>query len=368
MVVSILAISLVVASPKLRESLASAVVGFDKALFWTCACLTGQFGGTNEILRSFTCCKPFVIITVFYFFMMGSEFYQGSLFSSLISTTPPQLPNSKEGVLNSNMEIITTGTTSGGSKVKFEHSSVVDFMIPEFLRKTENGTNLHQILTKLKSRALYVPALNKFEFGIEIADSLEFKVNGVKKKLGETFAIVDNEKHVANFLDGLRSKRTLWSRRFDELGLFHVAPIMMHRTWLFPILSEGLGRLCQSGLYHRWESFDRVSEISDYDKKLLGKRWLFRKITYKLLFQVERMEFVFEESNPVSLIALRNMVKLYGVLILIGICLFVLEGSISLRHKLHNQAIRVVEVFHKFVNFVWQYEYIVWVKCGKCRM
>lgn len=229
-IISVLAISFVIAFPKLEESLSRAATSFGKVLFWTYACLSGQYGGTNEILRILPSPKPFIVIAICSFFMIGSEFYQGSLFSSLIATIPPQLPQSNQEALDSNLEIITIGSTFGSPNVhgKYEYSVVVDLMIPALLEKTSENSRLHQMLIKLKNKAIYVSTLYTGEFwaGWKISDSLEFDFNHHKKQLKETFAIVGQVVHVSNFVEGLRTKRVLWSKTFEGFGLFHILPVV----------------------------------------------------------------------------------------------------------------------------------------------
>ncbi|OXA46020.1 hypothetical protein Fcan01_19267 [Folsomia candida] len=273
LLLSSVAIALIVASPKLlEESLKSGVNSFSKALFWTYACLSGQFSGTGGIMRMLPNSNPFICISVCFFFMIGSEFYQGSLLSSLITRAPPHLPKSNQEVVDLNLEVITTGVA--GAKMKT--SMVVDGMIPDKMGRIDKDSNLYKMLIQLKNRTILIPSYYQFELGMNISDSFEYEFNGSKRKLKETFAIFDNDQNVDDFVEGLRTKKNLRVKTLDGLGLFYINPIVMDRTWLFPLFSRGLGRICQSGLYDRWRKYDRLGGLRGYVKSQPRRR-LFQK-------------------------------------------------------------------------------------------
>ncbi|OXA49081.1 Pyruvate dehydrogenase E1 component [Folsomia candida] len=298
--------------------------------------------------------KSFIIISIFFFFMIGSEFYQGSLFSSLITTTPPQLPKCNQDVLDSDLDVITTGTTYGlGEGPTLDNSVVMDFMIPDVLQRIDGDTNLYKMLTNFKNKVIVVSTVNQFAFATNISDSLKFDYIRGEKKLKETFAILDNEEHVYNFVQGLQAKRKLWVKALDGLGLFYVHPVMMERSWLFPLFSQGLGRLCQSGFYQGWKNFDRLRGLFSYVKSK-EKSELFRKSSLKMVSQVETREIIFDESNPVSVLALKNMLQLILMLILTGVCLFLIEWLTPARHEVHTLYIKVLKMLSNFQLFIFK--------------
>ncbi|OXA39332.1 hypothetical protein Fcan01_25914 [Folsomia candida] len=179
-IVSVLGIAAVIALTKLE----SVMYRFSTALFWTYACLTGQYDGTNDVLRMLPRSKIFIVTSVFFFFMIGTEFYQGSLFSSLITTSPPELPISTDELINLNLQIITTGYVYGGGG---QTSTAVE-MIYDSLRKSKYGTKL---LTHLRRRSKFIPTRNSFMLGVQLANSQQFYFNRSIRKLEETFAILD---------------------------------------------------------------------------------------------------------------------------------------------------------------------------------
>lgn len=133
---------------------------------------------------------------------------------------------------------------------------------------------------------------------------------------------------------------------------------MMERTWLFPILSEGLGRLCQSGLFQRWVDLQGKLDVMWNFFDIAGSNALYRKVRQQILFQVEE-GVVFEEANSVSIGALKNMLQLYCILILTGTCLFLIEISIYLRRKYRHLDGKLI--LYYFLKFVFELGYAVWI-------
>ncbi|OXA41019.1 hypothetical protein Fcan01_24316 [Folsomia candida] len=180
--------------------------------------------------------KIFIFISPCFFFFIGTEFYQGSLLSSLITTLPPELPRDGNELLELNLQIITTGTISGSRGLM---SSTID-MVDEALNNP-NLDKLHRFLYELKVRTIYIMTLQSYLVWVQPANSPTFDSSRGRRKLQDTFAVLDETPSDENFKSGLSVKRKLWVKSLDDLGLIYVTPLMMERTWLFPIFSQGIG-------------------------------------------------------------------------------------------------------------------------------
>ncbi|OXA48654.1 hypothetical protein Fcan01_16232 [Folsomia candida] len=93
-------------------TLAKAVGYFIKSWQWILSSLTGQYHGTPRMLRLVPSFPLLVIISLFAFFLVGTVFYQSSMFSSLVALTPPRLPSTLKSVVESKIQIITTTMTN----------------------------------------------------------------------------------------------------------------------------------------------------------------------------------------------------------------------------------------------------------------
>ncbi|OXA42147.1 hypothetical protein Fcan01_23165 [Folsomia candida] len=202
-IVSVLAIPAVIAITKLG----SVTHQYATALFWAYACLCGQYGVTNDILRMRPPLKIFIVTSIWFFFFIGTEFYQGSLFSSLITTSPPELPTSTSALLDLKLQIITTGGYYNGTS-ELQLSTVM-YMIRDSIYKPDNTKKLNTMLTQLRHSIMFIPTENSFMLAAQLANLQTFDFNRSIRKLEDTFAILDESPRDENFISGLRTKRKL---------------------------------------------------------------------------------------------------------------------------------------------------------------
>ncbi|OXA43320.1 hypothetical protein Fcan01_21979 [Folsomia candida] len=116
---------------------------------WILSSLSGQFHGTPAILRLVSNFPVFVIICILFYFLLGTVFYQGSMFSSLVALIPPRLPLTMESVVYSKIPIITTSRIYiGGS----EAVSMLNYeMLDQVINSYVNSAKLFRTLTHLKT-------------------------------------------------------------------------------------------------------------------------------------------------------------------------------------------------------------------------
>ncbi|OXA42146.1 hypothetical protein Fcan01_23164 [Folsomia candida] len=107
----------------------------------------------------------------------------------------------------------------------------------------------------------------------------------------------------------------------------------MKRTWLFPVLSLGIGRLWQSGLYQRWAMLEEKAFLLPHIKNTVRGDML-RKSMHQLRYRRIREDIFFEEANPVSLQALKTMCNLCGLLLVCAAVLFLAESYVPFRRTL----------------------------------
>ncbi|OXA46155.1 hypothetical protein Fcan01_19060 [Folsomia candida] len=339
-IVSVLSIATVIAITKPK----SITCRFANSLFWTYACLTGQYGGTSYILRMLSGPKLFIVTSIWFFFFTGAEFYQGALFSSLITTSPPELPASTNALVDSNLQIITTGTVYGDYGAQ---STALD-MIHDSLDKLITSTNLKTLLIQLRRRSIFISTHNSFMFGVELANSQTFYYDKRTRKLEDTFAVLDDTPRAQKIISGLRSKRTLRLKSFDDVPLFFVKPLTMERTWLFPIISLGIGRLWQCGLYSRWTILeDKLLLLSQLEGTVSGD--MLRKTMFQLHSRILMTEAVSDEANPVTLKSLKTMYNLCGLLLIGSLALFLAEGFGPARRKFQGWLLRARTVWFVFI-------------------
>ncbi|OXA49059.1 hypothetical protein Fcan01_16648 [Folsomia candida] len=113
------------------EKILKGIEYFIQSWQWILSSLSGQYHGASAILPLVSNFPAFVVICVFSFFILGTVFYQGSLFSSLVARIPPSLPVTMEYVVYSKIPIITTSMIyiGPGEPVSFLKYDMLDHVI-----------------------------------------------------------------------------------------------------------------------------------------------------------------------------------------------------------------------------------------------
>ncbi|OXA43277.1 hypothetical protein Fcan01_21977 [Folsomia candida] len=121
---------------------------------WILSSLFGQLHGTPATLRLVSNFSVFVVLCLFSFFLLGTVFYQGCMFSSLVALIPPRIPVTMESVVESKIKIITTSRIYLAGRVAV--SMLKNWMLDEVITSSYNYTELYRTLTDLKAKISFV--------------------------------------------------------------------------------------------------------------------------------------------------------------------------------------------------------------------
>lgn len=263
----------------------------------------------------------FVVLRVLMFFLVGSVFYQGSIFSSLIITLPPILPSTLESLVDSQIQIITTTRVYDSGY----RSMLTNFLIDDVINTTKPGSNLFHTLTQVKKRTKFIDSSSSFAVGLSISESLRVKFgSGEVNKVSDTFAVINAENELVEMLSAIGLMGDVHVVRSLEAPIFFINnPICIGGKMLLPLISIGFGQLAQSGLYERWEELENL-KILIAQVKALKNRDLYRKAVISRLFRV-RKKIVFEEEEAVSISALEGFLVLVMILFGVALVIFLVE-------------------------------------------
>ncbi|OXA38659.1 hypothetical protein Fcan01_26539 [Folsomia candida] len=255
------------------------------------------------------------------FFLLGTVFYQGSMFSSLIALTPPDLPSTLESVVDSKIQIITTSFLAiSMSLLRYE-------IIDEVMNATGKSTKLFHTLTDLKARTSFIPPSTSSSFGIALhiseARNLKFE-NNVFKKVMDTFAIINTEYDLDQLLAGMGVKRSPFVVRHTESPRFFInKPVTTTRGFASCVLYESIGQLVQSGLFKLWMDLQNTKNFAQGVAGGISKEQ-YRRIVANRIFGAKK-QIIFEEAEQVELSSLENIVVLFAGIIGISIAAFMRE-------------------------------------------
>ncbi|OXA46262.1 hypothetical protein Fcan01_19044 [Folsomia candida] len=183
---------------------------------WILSCLSAQYHGTPGISRLLPNFPVLIIICAMCFFLLGTVFYQGSMFSSLIARTPPDLPSNLESVVDSKIPIITT------SAYYETHSLLKSLIIDDVISTTNKSSKSFHTLTELKAKTIFLYSLRRlymsspsgFIIGLNISKGyLQFD-NKVSARVMDTFAIVNVELDLEETLAGVGVENIATARIF----------------------------------------------------------------------------------------------------------------------------------------------------------
>ncbi|OXA38858.1 hypothetical protein Fcan01_26466 [Folsomia candida] len=256
---------------------------FSQSMYWIFSCLCGQYHETPAIIRLMGVSSVlFVVLRVLMFFLVGSVFYQGSIFSSLIITLPPILPSTLESLVDSQIQIITTTRVYDSGY----RSMLTNFLIDDVINTTKPGSNLFHTLTQVKKRTKFIDSSSSFAVGLSISESLRVKFgSGEVNKVSDTFAVINAENELVEMLSAIGLMGDVHVVRSLEAPIFFINnPICIGGKMLLPLISIGFGQLAQSGLYERWEELENL-KILIAQVKALKNRDLYRKAVISRLFR-----------------------------------------------------------------------------------
>ncbi|OXA38721.1 hypothetical protein Fcan01_26540 [Folsomia candida] len=249
---------------------------------WILSCLSAQYHGTPGILRLLPHFPILVIMCVVSFFLLGTVFYQGSMFSSLIARSPPDLPSNLKSVVDSKIQIITTSAF-------YETKSLLKYlMIDDVISTTNKSTKLFHTLAELKARTSFIVSLRRlytsnpsgFIIGLNISEgrNLQFE-NEVSTRVMDTFAIINGELDLDETLAGVGVNRDPYVVRHVDSPIFFLEiPLENTRNFLL-------------------------------SAKLMTSNEQYRKIATARIFRGKK-EMIFDEAEHVPLSALESIFML----------------------------------------------------------
>ncbi|OXA42235.1 hypothetical protein Fcan01_22726 [Folsomia candida] len=263
-----------------------AMAYFTQIWQWILASLSGQCHGTPGILRLTPHLSLFVVTCVLSFFLLGSVFYQSSLYSKLVAVTPPRLPSTFESVLASKIQIITTTRIYHGSATP---KSLLKFSLLKPIIKTSLKPKLIGTETLLQDRVHFVRSTSDFIVGVNISEEWDVNLQGNSfQRVMDTSAIINSEYDLDEMLAGVETKRVSYIVRHTEPTKFFIhKPIFITRGFMNSFLSKSIGHLVQSGLYKLWEYLDYTRKFMK-DIKGQTSTELYRKVFVKKFFGVKK--------------------------------------------------------------------------------
>ncbi|OXA46257.1 hypothetical protein Fcan01_19043 [Folsomia candida] len=166
---------------------------------WILSCLSAQYHGTP-----------------------GTVFYQGSMFSSLITLTRPDLPSNLESVIDSKIQIVTnTWTPAYGIFTSLLKYYLLDDIFTDYT--AIKSTKLFRTLNDLKRRinCIYLSSRSPFLIGLYISERREVQFNNdFSDQVMDTFAIINSERDLDETLAGVGMKRVPFVVRHTEPPVF----------------------------------------------------------------------------------------------------------------------------------------------------
>ncbi|OXA46175.1 hypothetical protein Fcan01_19234 [Folsomia candida] len=290
---------------------------------WILSCLAAQYHGTCRIVRLVPHFPILVIICDLSFFLLGTVFYQGSMFSSLVAMTPPSLPSTLESVIYSRIQIITTNLLNPNGK---NFTSLLNFaLIDNVINATAKSSKLFQTLTDLKTRQSLIDTPSAFGTGLNISEARDVKfVNNISSRVTETFAIINVEQDLTAMLAGLGMKRNPYVVTHTESPIFFlVMPLSISRGFMGSIIYQTIGQLGQSGLNKLWEDL-QITQVLFNRVKGRTSEEQYRKIFVTRNFGVKK-EIIFEEAEQVPFCSLASVFVLCGGILSIALVAFIRE-------------------------------------------
>lgn len=258
-------------------------------------------------------------------FLLGN-FYQGALFSCMITTGNPNVPRTlSQFVDNPDFDIVTMSAASvNGSGV----TSILQNSILPDLNKVIKDSEMIRFLNKLSNRAKLLMG-NWLEIGQNISKGVGILSVNLTTTVTVKFPMVVLDIQIK--VDALVDAVTLMVDSLVVIRNHEVIPFTNRMPWfgknnfLFPFFSKDLGFLVQSGIYDRWSKLENTIRQKDVAHRILSRK-------HYELFSVKTMSLPkkelidnFAEANPVSFKVMKYPLALCAICITVGVVLFALE-------------------------------------------
>jgi len=294
--------------------------------------------------------------------------YQGSLFSCLITSVPPYVPETlDELIVNNNFPLITSGG-DGWSEVKDEWvSNLIQVIIPDLMNGLDPSNELYKQLSRLKTAAIVISG-DPFSIIRNISLNLPIfqEETGTPVSLSRTFAILNPKELVEEILAAVNlffSESTMIIRNHDMNSFMKRSPWVATRNDFHSKLSVGLAALSGSGIFDRWDRHEfihtQLESITDAASELEEQResWDIEGNLYARFMLADLRTIKFGEAKHVSLHVLRLPFFICDILYMIGIIGFLFEimrfyskHLLFLFFRLQMVVTRAVEIMIQFLR------------------
>lgn len=219
-------------------------------------------GGSDDFSKIFANRRVAVVISTVWFFgcyILMANLYKGSIFSFLTVPVLPNVPETIEQLLSSNIPILTT-TSSGSYLVSLnrstptikDDSTLRSIIIPQLKAVMAANSSYSKSIASLDQRLTYV---NHFENSIKeiVLNISSSKPIQNKFKTSTTFALMNDANDLKHFTEPIK----FLGKRFvidssDDTGFQTITVMYGTRNFIFPRFYLVYRRLVESGLVEIW--------------------------------------------------------------------------------------------------------------------
>ncbi|OXA53984.1 hypothetical protein Fcan01_11351 [Folsomia candida] len=300
-------------------------------LFRTISTILGQ---SDMSLGKFSKNGRVLIFAGFWYstiFLLGN-FYQGALYSCLTSIGVPNVPKELPDVLNqTNFDVVTmsqvTTNFESFNNISTLQSTLSAAIIPDLLRAT-NSPSTTNFLETLDQRTKFLTG-NIFEIGSNISRNVGVNSgNGTSVFPKLPLIILDRAYQLNTLTESLSiSADPIVLRNHAMTPFVSLVPWHGRRNFLYPMFSEELGRLVQSGIYDQWRKY-KNADMQRYSAKFALTRKDFMTFSARKMSKSDK-EINFAEANSVSFKPMKYAFALCVSLLVIAMISIVVECVIA---------------------------------------
>jgi hypothetical protein len=253
-------------------------------------------------------------------YILMSNLYGGSLFSAFVVPVPTNF----EGLVHSNLTVLTNSYSSDPQDNTMVKSLVKSTIIPELLEGLRNNVKFTQLLTHFNSNLVFVP-IDRIggiiSMALNISKSMKIVVDNKSFEKNNTFAILNKPSDLAlttefiPLMDKHRNKYIIGGSGY-ETPFNYAQVLLVYNNFFAPVFSKIISQLVQSGLYDRWQRMTRIYAQLYYvyvqgDKKMYSEFFGKKMADWKESPHNLQNE---NESQSVSLKVLKNIFVIFGLI------------------------------------------------------
>lgn len=244
--------------------------------------LLGQVCSGN-VLHLFYCKAAAGLVWILWLLFMNSiliqNLYQGSIYSFLTITLPPQIPQTMPELSASNIPIITMSQL--GSRDPADHSikSVLKhFLIPKLKLALEQNASYGRLLSAVNSRIVLITA-----HPFIVADSINKLLPIDDVPTNQTLAIMDSGPSLGSALQLLEASQQRYIVRSGTDTLINNNVIwQVNNNFILPPILRHIRQLEESGLLEQWRGLETLfqgQEGTRYLGRDIGRRWFNKEMS-----------------------------------------------------------------------------------------